>query len=386
MAYRQDNAASVRGLALRVTRLAKDGSPVVNGASGCDVFLTSGFISFTFTPSYNEADEISITNAAGEVCVYYKAPDTLQSVEFGLELCDPNPILTEMLVGGDVLMATAASACAPAGTQAGDTVAVGYAAPRIGASAGDSVVAVEVWSQAVIGGKSANVCPYWHYVFPYCTFKLDGDRVLENGNLATVFAGNGSGNALFGGGPYIDTAGVSPAVDGAVFAWPFPTITDRPFAYTRTNYAPVGLTGCFGNLGVVPTGMATEAIAGDPGTFGAGRLPANLAAMTTVSAYPTSAWDGGQYVTLADGTAAYWDGSTWAAGAAPEPARPATKAIAGIPGVYVPSGASKPANIAAMSTVTASPLTKWTKGQYVELADASKASWSGSAWTAGVAT
>lgn len=386
--YRQDNAASVRGLVLRVTRLGADGSPVVDGAEGCDVYISSGFVSFTFTPSYSEADEISITNAAGEVCVYYKAPDTLQYVEFGLELCDPDPILTEMLVGGDVLMAGADSACAPAGTQPGDTVAVGYAAPKLGASAGDNGVAVEVWTQAVVGGKSANQCPYWHYLFPYATFRLDGERVIENGNLATVFAGRGSGNRAFGGGPYIDTTGVKPTVDGDRFSWPFPTITDRPFAYARSNYAPVGLSGCFGNLGTVSGTTATRGIAGDPGTFGGAVLPANLAALTSggITAYPTAAWDGGQYVVLGDGSSAYWSGTAWTAGSAPEPVVAATKAIAGAPGVYAPSGAAKPASVAGMSSVTAEPTTKWTKGQYVELADKSKAHWSGTAWTAGAAT
>lgn len=385
MAYRQDNAASVRGLVLRATRLNVDGSPVVDGVEGCDTFLYSGFVSFTFTPSYNEASEISITNASGEVCVYYKAPDTLQTVTFGLELCDPNPILTEMLVGGDVLKASADSGIAPPGTQAGDIAAIGYAAPAIGAAA-VSYVAIEVWTQAVVGGKAANQAPYWHYLFPFANFRLDGDRVLENGNLATVFAGRGAGNAAFGSGPYLDTTGVSPAVSGDRFAWPFPTLTDRPFAYARSNYAPVGLSGCFANLGVVTERAATIAIAGDPGTFGSGAVPANLASMTTVTAYPATVWDGGQYVTLADASKAYWDGTVWKAGVAPEPVVAATGAIAGIPGIYSPAGAAEPATLAAMTTVVANPTSAWLTGQYVNVADGSKAYWDGTAWAAGAAT
>jgi len=245
MTYRQDNAASVRGLVLRATRLGADGAPVDGSTNGCDMYLTSGFISFTFTPNYAQADEISITNAAGEVCVYYKAPDTLQYVEFGLELCDPDPILTQMLIGGDVLTST--TACKPDGMEVTDTAVVGYAAPALGSAAQGSGIAIEIWTQAVIGGKSANVCPYWHYLFPYSTFSLDGDRVIENGNLATVFAGRGSGNSGFGAGPVLDTTGITPVVDGANFQWKFPTITDRPFAYARSDYAPVGLNGCFAN-------------------------------------------------------------------------------------------------------------------------------------------
>lgn len=245
MTYRSDNAASVRGLALRATRLGSNGAPVSGSADGIDMYLTSGFISFSFTPNYAEADEISITNAAGEVCVYYKAPDTLQYVEFSLELCDPDPILTQMLIGGDVLTST--TSCEPDGLGEDDTAVVGYAAPALGSAAQGNGIAIEIWTQAVIGGKSANVCPYWHYLFPYATFSLDGERVIENGNLATVFAGRGSGNSGFGSGPLMDTTGITPAVDGANFQWKFPTFTDRPFAYHRSDYAPVGLSGGFLN-------------------------------------------------------------------------------------------------------------------------------------------
>lgn len=249
MVYRQDNAASVRGLVLRVTKLNADGTCVEGGTDDCDSYLSSGFINLTFTPSYSESDEISITNAAGDVCVYYKAPDTLQYVEFGLELCDPDPVLTQMLVGGTLLTKAYSDACAPDEAVTGDLVAVGYAAPEAGAVVNPNGVAVEVWTQAVVGGKSANICPFWHYVFPYATFKMDGDRVVENGNLATVFAGRGLGNSAFAEGPTLDTTGITPAVLGSVWNWGFPSNTGSPFAYARTAAAPVGLSGPFVNLG-----------------------------------------------------------------------------------------------------------------------------------------
>lgn len=58
----------------------------------------------------------------------------------------------------------------------------------------------------------------------------------------------------------------------------------------------------------------------------------------------------------------------------------ATGAVAGIPGTYTPAGSAKPANLAALSTVVASPTTAWTAGQYVDLADATKAKWDGTTW------
>lgn len=65
--------------------------------------------------------------------------------------------------------------------------------------------------------------------------------------------------------------------------------------------------------------------------------------------------------------------------------RNATGATAGTPGQFTPVGAVPPFNLAAMSSITASPATAWTTGQYVELGDSSDAHWSGTAWVVGVA-
>jgi hypothetical protein len=63
----------------------------------------------------------------------------------------------------------------------------------------------------------------------------------------------------------------------------------------------------------------------------------------------------------------------------------AAGATAGSPGYFTPTGANVPANMAALSGVTASPVTAWAVGQYVITADLLAAHWSGSAWVAGKA-
>ncbi|MFF4054613.1 hypothetical protein ACFYZ0_02315 [Streptomyces sp. NPDC001708] len=71
---------------------------------------------------------------------------------------------------------------------------------------------------------------------------------------------------------------------------------------------------------ITPLGasVASGATAGSPGSFTPeGSLaPANLAAMASVIATPTSAWTAGQYVTLGDVSKTYWDGDSWNAGQA----------------------------------------------------------------------
>jgi len=255
-------------------------------------------------------------------------------------------------------------------------------AEAIGVQASPYGVAVEVWAQAVVNGKAANTAPFWHYLFPYATFRLDGDRVLENGALATVFVGTGGGNAAFGTGPNLDTTGVSPTPSDTAWDWTFPELTSRPYLYVRSVDAPVGLKGCFANLGIPLTGIT----AGTPATLtpSNGTRPASLAALTDLGALGnTTAWLAGQYIVLRDGSEAYWDSNSWEQGRKPATVITATGAVAGDPGHYTPTGAANPANLAALSTVTANPTSAWTTGQFVNVADGTRANWTGSAWAAG---
>jgi hypothetical protein len=140
--------------------------------------------------------------------------------------------------------------------------------------------------------------------------------------------------------------------------------------------------------GDAPGGRATGATAGIPGSFtpAGAATPANFTDLTAappITASPATAWTTGQYVALGDTTHAYWNGTAYAVGDAPAPSVPATGATAGTPGSFTPAGAITPANLAAMSGITASPATLWTVGQHVILADASHCYWTGSAWAAG---
>lgn len=64
---------------------------------------------------------------------------------------------------------------------------------------------------------------------------------------------------------------------------------------------------------------------------------------------------------------------------------PATGATAGIPATLTPANSYPPETLADASSLTASPVTAWTTGQYVLLGDGSQAHWDGSAWVAGAA-
>jgi hypothetical protein len=64
---------------------------------------------------------------------------------------------------------------------------------------------------------------------------------------------------------------------------------------------------------------------------------------------------------------------------------PATGATAGSPGFFTPPGAVAPANLAALTGLTATPVAAWATGQWVSTADGLAAHWSSSAWVLGKA-
>src|SRR3954464_14620212 len=93
-----DYAASVQGVAIRVTKLNVDGT-----LDGDQSYFSKSFIRVGFTPEYEEGDEITEKNADGTVCVTFKAPDTLKRATMEIAVCDPDPILSSMLSGGTLL-------------------------------------------------------------------------------------------------------------------------------------------------------------------------------------------------------------------------------------------------------------------------------------------
>ena len=247
----------------------------------------------SFTPEYEDGEEITEKAANGTVCVSYKAPDRLKRVTMELAICEPDPELTALLAGGVLLTknlststplsitsaaistgtctvslssttgltaganvtiaglspavgtlngiqrivavtantsftftttATGAVTASTATVTLRDDTSVGWAAPAIGDDPAGNGVAIEVWSFAVADGKRASTNPYFHWIFPYARLRQSGDRVIENGLLANTFEGYGIGNTSFSGGP-----------DGR---WSWTEVTDRPYAYARSDWSP----------------------------------------------------------------------------------------------------------------------------------------------------
>jgi hypothetical protein len=218
----QEYAASIQGVGIRVTRLDAAGN-LLTGPG--DSYVTSAFMRLSFTPEYEDGDEITEKNANGIVCVTYKSPDVLKRITMELAICEPDPELTNLVSGGLLLrknLGTFASA---------NNQSIGWSSPAVGDDPAGFGVAIECWSNAIKDGKKSSTLPYFHWVFPYAKLRQSGDRVIENGMLASTFEGYGLGNANFGSAP-----------DGR---WEFPVAAQRPYSYARATWAPVGLQGFY---------------------------------------------------------------------------------------------------------------------------------------------
>ena len=261
----QEYAASIQGVAIRVTRLDASGN-LLNGAG--DSYTTSAFMRVSFTPEYEAGDEITEKSANGSVCVTYQSPDTLKRITMELAICEPDAELTNLISGGLLLRKNL-------GTFADqNNKSIGWASPAVGDDPAGNGVAIESWSLAIKDGKKAAILPYYHWIFPYAKLRQSGDRVIENGLLANTFEGFGLGNDLFGSGP--DER------------WEFPIAADRPYSYARTSWAPSGLTGFYTWHGILTGAVNHKALTSNVATLATtiahGFQPGDIVTVSAVGA------------------------------------------------------------------------------------------------------
>lgn len=266
----QEYSSSIQGVAVRVTRLDATGNPL-NGPG--DSYTTHAFMRVSFTPEYEEGDEITEKSANGAVCVSFKSPDTLKRITMEFAICEPDPELTALISGGILLRKNLGTFASP------DHKSVGWASPAVGDDPSGNGVAIEAWSRAIVDGKPSATLPFYHWVFPYAKLRQSGDRVIENGLLANTFEGYGLGNVLFGSGP--DER------------WEWPEATDRPVSYGKTAWAPSGLRGFYTWHADLTAAISNKS------------LTANVATITTSSAHGFAA---GDRVSI-DGVDATFDGT-----------------------------------------------------------------------------
>lgn len=129
-----DNAGSVYAIGTRFTRLDEDGSPLVGVGNA---YTSRSIVTAGLGLEYTDGEEISQANGAGQICVAFRAPDTLvRGTISGLQFCGPDPHILSFLIGGTIIERAATAEVQTitiTGTPTGGTFTLGFDGETTGA-------------------------------------------------------------------------------------------------------------------------------------------------------------------------------------------------------------------------------------------------------------
>jgi len=284
---------------MRVTRLDGCGATVL----GPDSQVSSdGFISVALTANTDEGTAISVTNAAGKVCILDEPCPAFTGYGVEIEFCGVDPALIQLLTGQPIVT-----------NAAGDT-GTGFRM-NTDVDACESGFALEVWSNVPAAAcDTAAGQAYGYFLIPFLKGGIIGDFTIGNDAVNFTMTGaNSKDGSAWGVGPYNVTR------DETNVAGPLNVAIDPAdhLHVELVSVAPPDVTCGAGALGIPATG----ADAGTPGDYTPANSygPADMAELTAtpLTATPSTAWTTGQHIVLRDGSLAYWNGTAWAVGAAP---------------------------------------------------------------------
>lgn len=183
----------MRGKRLRMTRLDGCGRPVFGEASTA---VTKGFITVSFTANTSETDEILVTNAGGDRCVYEPAETSITGYGVEIEFCEVDPDLFSLVTGQDVVLDSFGNSSGFDIDTSVDLSGLGFALELwmgAGTAEGDS---------CGVGGGEGN---FGYLLLPYLRGGIVGDFSVENGNITfTITGANTRDGNTWGNGPYSD--------------------------------------------------------------------------------------------------------------------------------------------------------------------------------------
>lgn len=205
-----DCLPQVNACALRVTRLNALGVPV---AGANNMYVSDALTTVAFAWDVTAGQVIEEANGCGAITLAFEAPSTLKRGNITITLLTPDPQLSELLSGGDVL------------TTGG---AVGYAAPPLAALT-ESPVSIEVWAKRIRGGRVDPTFPYAWWVYPWVSYLRPADHTQDNAALKPAFEGQAFENTGWYNGPLND--------------WPLPNLSNRVYQWIPTATIPTAVCG-----------------------------------------------------------------------------------------------------------------------------------------------
>jgi hypothetical protein len=290
----------VRGRRMRVTKLDSCGRPQLGPTSQV---VTDGFISVALTANVDAGTEISVSNAAGKVCVQSPAIPEFKNYAVAIDFCGVDPDLISLLTDN---------------TRVIDLVTSKATGFRVDSAVDltQVLVAIELWSEVPNNACDADqvAANFGYMLLPFVSGGTLGDFTVQNDavnfSLANATTRDGAGWDV---GPY----NVVRAGGGAAAPLATPVTATTHLHVQLTDVAPPAVQCGSQMLGTPSTGAAQ----GAPATLSpSNSYPptsfADTAGKTALIASPSTAWTTGNYVLLGDGSKMHWSGTAWVAGPA----------------------------------------------------------------------
>jgi len=284
----------VKGRRIRVTQLDGCGRPVYGDDSQV---VSKGFISVAFTANTTDSDEISVTNAAGDICVFEPSVTSLTGYGVEISFCEVDPELFALVTGQPVVLG-------------GDgTTVIGFDVdPNI--SLENSNFALELWAGSPTGDACSTAGAqgaYGYLLLPYLHGGILGDFTVENGAVTFTLTGANTkeGNA-WGKGPYpvmlsptgvneVQRATITGVPTGGTFTLTYSGSTTSAIAYNATAGAVQTALEALNNLAPGDVTVSGGPGPGTPYTFTFG---GTLAGKDVVAMTATGTFTGGATPTI----------------------------------------------------------------------------------------
>lgn len=172
--------------AVRLTRVDVTGAVI----AGDNSYVTDKVISVALRPNFEEGQTFSLRNGCGCSIARFKANDTFNWWEFTFAMGALEPEMLAMLLG------------TPTIEDGADVVGQAFAG-ALECDEDEPAVALEFWTQHIVGSGQDAFHPYIHWVFPKTVWRL-GDNTFEEGIANPTVEGFSRTNNQWGAGPYGD--------------------------------------------------------------------------------------------------------------------------------------------------------------------------------------
>jgi hypothetical protein len=153
-------------------------------------YVTDKPISLALRPNFEEGQTFSLRNGCGCSIARFKANDTFNWWEFTFQMGALEPEMLNMLLGSASI------------EDGADVVGQAFAG-ALSCTDDEPAVALEFWTQHIVGSGQDSIHPYIHWVFPKTVWRL-GDNTFEEGIAQPTVEGFSRTNNQWGAGPYGD--------------------------------------------------------------------------------------------------------------------------------------------------------------------------------------